>query len=181
MKSDKIISIGIDPSTKTGIAVLQFDKTLGNYEPLLKDVFKSPKDGSGILRADVIAVRIYDLVRDCKLKYGSDPIVVIEGYGFGQASSIRILVEIGTMIRFRLHDLGISYIEVAPTALKKFVTGKGNAKKELMLLEVYKRWGIDCETNDEADAVGLGMYGLAVNGLITVPKIHLAKELINQG
>lgn len=56
------------------------------------------------------------------------------------------------------------YILVAPSALKKFVTGKGNAKKELMMLEVFKRFGIDTSDNNIADAVGLMHIGLAIAG-----------------
>ena len=33
--------------------------------------------------------------------------------------------------------------------------GKGNAAKELMLKEVFRRWGYDTSSNDQADAYAL--------------------------
>ena len=65
-------------------------------------------------------------------------------------------------------------MEVAPTSLKKFVTGKGNAKKDLMLLSVYKRWGFDTTNDNKADAYGLAQFGRALLGFDTgVPQVNL--------
>lgn len=99
--------------------------------------------------------------------------IVLEGYGFTRVQNIQSLFEIGTLIRYKLWKYGWKYIEVPPTSLKKFVTGKGNMKKEMMLKEVYKRWNIDCDTNDEADAVGLAHFGMALDGHIEMPKVNM--------
>jgi len=87
---------------------------------------------------------------------------VIEGYGF---ASKRIVpaVELGTMVRMALHSCAIPYIEVAPGTLKKFVLQKGNGEKSLMMKEVYKRWGYDTDSDDEADAFGLAAIGVALH------------------
>ena len=50
---------------------------------------------------------------------------------------------------------------VAPQALKKFVTGKGNVKKDQMKLAVFKRWGVEFPTTDETDAYALAQWGQA--------------------
>lgn len=42
-----------------------------------------------------------------------------------------------------------------PGQIKKFTTGKGNAKKELMMKEVYKRWGFETDSHDVADAYAI--------------------------
>ena len=177
-----IHSIGIDPSTKTGISVTECNRETGLYKSLKREILSAPKGMVGMERANHISIEVQKMVQASRSSLsGCDhikPIIVLEGYGFGHASSIQIIAEIGTLIRFRLMQINFSYIEVAPTALKKFVTGKGNAKKDLMLMEVYKRWGIECKTHDEADAFGLSMYGLAVNGFISVPKAHLDQKLI---
>lgn len=47
---------------------------------------------------------------------------------------------------------------VTPGEVKKFVTGKGNAKKELIIKEVYKRYGFDTDINDIADAYAIARY-----------------------
>ncbi len=64
------------------------------------------------------------------------------------------------MIRLMLKKRGVDYKVIAPGTLKKFVTGKGNAKKDLILLKVYKKWGVEFENDNLADAYGLARMGL---------------------
>jgi Holliday junction resolvasome RuvABC endonuclease subunit len=40
--------------------------------------------------------------------------------------------------------------------IKKFITGTGTAKKELMLLKVYKKFGEEFQDNNICDAFCLG-------------------------
>jgi len=49
---------------------------------------------------------------------------------------------------------------VTPGELKKFVTGKGNSKKELILLKTFKKWGVEFDNNNLADAYGLARMAL---------------------
>lgn len=67
-------------------------------------------------------------------------------------------------IRYQLHLLGLSFHLITPSRLKKWATGRGNAKKDEIMLAVYKRWGIETRTSDEADAVALATLGLALAG-----------------
>jgi len=46
-------------------------------------------------------------------------------------------------------------LQVPPMTLKKYVTGKGTAKKDEILLQVYKRYGVELSDNNAADAYGL--------------------------
>ena len=39
--------------------------------------------------------------------------------------------------------------------LKKYATGKGTAKKQEMLLQIYKRWGVEFNDDNAADAYAL--------------------------
>ena len=56
----------------------------------------------------------------------------------------------------------IPVIEVSPSSLKQFATGKGNATKDQVLLAVARRHpDIEFTTNDEADAITLVDIGLA--------------------
>ena len=57
-----------------------------------------------------------------------------------------------------------SRVLVTPSQLKKFVTGKGNADKNVVMKEVYKRFHIDTDDDNTADAVVLGHIGLALTG-----------------
>lgn len=61
-----------------------------------------------------------------------------------------------------LEAKGCRVIVCPPTSLKKFVCGKGNAEKSMMIREVFKRWGFDAEDDNQADAAGLLVVGLAM-------------------
>ena len=76
----------------------------------------------------------------------------------------QIQYELGAIIRLALFDSGVNWVEVPPKSLKKFVTGNGNAKKDLMLLGVYKMWDFDTEDDNEADAYALAQFGAAMVG-----------------
>ena len=64
------------------------------------------------------------------------------------------------MIATFLFKNNITFKAIEPTKLKKFVTGKGNSKKELMLLNVYKKWGVEFNDNNLADAYSLARMAL---------------------
>lgn len=86
---------------------------------------------------------------------------VIEGYGFARTANILPLVELGSLIRNQLTLRGIPWIEVAPSSLKKFTTGKGNASKDEMVWAVNELWDIGTRDDNIADAYALSRLGRA--------------------
>ena len=46
-------------------------------------------------------------------------------------------------------------LKVPPMTLKKYASGKGNAKKQEMLLQIYKRWGVEFNDDNAADSYAL--------------------------
>jgi Holliday junction resolvasome RuvABC endonuclease subunit len=46
-------------------------------------------------------------------------------------------------------------LQIPPMTLKKYASGKGNAKKQEMLLQIFKRWGIEFNDDNAADAYAL--------------------------
>jgi crossover junction endodeoxyribonuclease RuvC len=62
--------------------------------------------------------------------------------------------------RVYLYRTNVNYKVIAPGTLKKFVTGKGNSKKDLMLLKTYKRWGVEFDDHNICDAYGLARMAL---------------------
>lgn len=129
--------------------------------------------------------QILDEVRvACRSK---DVIFFIEGYSLGsfaKSTAMSNLIELGGIIRFYLWEQGIPFIIVPPTLLKKFVTGKGNAKKEDIKLGIYKRYAKEFKTSDEADAYGLVAMGYAyftgklLNGKeLTLPEQECMKRI----
>jgi len=87
--------------------------------------------------------------------------VYIEGPAY--MASGKYILQMGALhylLRLYLYRHKVDYKVIAPGTLKKFVTGKGNAKKDLILLKVYKKWGVEFEVDDLADAYGLARMAL---------------------
>lgn len=154
-------AIGIDPSlTNTGVV------TLGGGLLRAIDNIKSKKSGDTptdeMLRLTTI---VDDLVRP--LPKNTTGLVAIEGLAFAarNTSSLSQLSGLNYMLRDAIlnrDDLAFKLIVVAPTSLKKFVTGKGNCQKDLMFLKTYKRWKLTFTDNNLCDAHGLARIAEAV-------------------
>lgn len=58
------------------------------------------------------------------------------------------------IVKLDLFKLGIDYIIAAPSQLKKYIFGKfeKGSKKELVILDIYKKYGVEIRDNDIADA-----------------------------
>jgi crossover junction endodeoxyribonuclease RuvC len=144
--------MGLDLSTATGLACVTSAKKVRHSEQI------QFKKLTGETRINSIAARILAQVEE-----QSPELVVIEDYAVGRFAGAAIVsISIGSVVRFLFWQNDIPFMVVSPTSLKRFVTGAGNAKKENMILEVYKRYGHTSATNDEADAIGLAMMGQAV-------------------
>ena len=66
----------------------------------------------------------------------------------------------GTLVRITIYDYFDDDVrkyplKVPPMTLKKFAAGKGNAKKQEMLLQIYKRWGVEFNDDNAADSYAL--------------------------
>lgn len=85
----------------------------------------------------------------------------IENYAYSKGNQAHQMGELGGVIRTSLYDKDISYIVVSPTTIKKFLTGKGNAPKNVMLKDLYKHFKIDVDNDNEADAITLALLAKA--------------------
>jgi crossover junction endodeoxyribonuclease RuvC len=94
------------------------------------------------------------------------PLVVIEGLSYGKVlGSAFTRAGLHYVVRLELDRLGCPVVVVPPTTLKKFVTGKGNASKELMVSTVAKRTGRLISSDDVADALGLLAFGCELENM----------------
>jgi crossover junction endodeoxyribonuclease RuvC len=87
--------------------------------------------------------------------------VYIEGPSF--SSSGKFVLQMGALhyyIRIFLLKKSTNFRIIAPGTLKKFVTGTGKGKKELMLLKVYKKWNVEFDNNNLCDAYSLARMAL---------------------
>jgi len=78
---------------------------------------------------------------------------------FGSAIN---LISLGTLMRIALYNKGLPFYVPTASQLKKYVTGKGNCQKNLVLREVYKRWGVDAKDDNQADACTLAYMAEAI-------------------
>lgn len=105
--------------------------------------------------------------------------VLIEGFSFGsRGAGVSKMYGIGWTIRIMLTEEVFKWEEVAPTALKKFASNKGNAKKEDLVLPVFKKWGFESSSNDITDAYVLSKMAWSMynpEGLLEYEKEVLKK------
>lgn len=157
------ILLGLDVSlTSTGIALLDADTTY-----ILDSLKTLPIDGIHVERHHKILTALTFHLNWIKENVSEDADIwgVIEGYAYGKdpkrGSQVITLAEIGGLVRYVVwRYTGHPLIVVAPNTLKLFVTGHGHAKKEQMLLFLFKKYGIEFKNNDEAEAFALAKMGL---------------------
>lgn len=143
--------IGIDPSTKTGFVALDEHGTVLRAKELTGAGTQDPK-------------RMVTLIDEIMAHIQKDDVIAIEGFGFASQQAIQ-LGGIGWGIRMALFRRGIPYIEVPPTSVKKFATGKGNTKKDEMVLPIFKRWGFEHSSDNVRDAFVLAQIALAIQAM----------------
>lgn len=146
--------IGIDPSlTATGVCILHE----GNAQ--LVTIHSYP--GDDLERITEIAEAINDLVS----KIRQPAAACIEGLSHGSHNGKAAeRAALHYFIRAKLRARSIPVYAVAPASLKKFITGGGKAEKSTIVREVYKRWGIEANDDNQADASGLAYVAAAIVG-----------------
>lgn len=146
--------LGLDLSlTSTGV----FLKTILGQESF-EIKTKPDQFENSILRCDHIAQTIVAFVN--KTKPG---MIAVEDYFAGRMlGSVIQLAELGTLVRYALMKNGSHFYTVAPTQLKKFCTSKGSGDKDNILKGVYKKWNVDVNSNNIADACVLAYIAEAI-------------------
>ena len=149
-----MVVLGLDPSlTGTGFSVIDNDKLL------FSECYK-PKNKTGPKRLIEIGCKISEVIDAYKPE-----LICLEGYSFGSRGRALFQIgELGGLIRVLLHKTGIKWLEITPSQVKKFAAGVGNCGKDIIMQQVYKRWGMEFKTSDEADAFVLAKIGTVLLG-----------------
>lgn len=99
--------------------------------------------------------RLSDFIEEYK---NNIKLTALENYAYGKASAgdggrVFEIGEWGGIVRLYLFENNYEFILPSPLQIKKYVTGKGDpkTKKELIILDIYKNYGIELRNNDIAD------------------------------
>jgi Holliday junction resolvasome RuvABC endonuclease subunit len=158
------ISIGIDQSL-TGFALSAVSVELPTEH--MTWVYKSPY--SGVQRLDDIQTFLYDRFEWLKERENTPIDVAMEGTVLASQAAL-VLGELAATVKLfffehffetnnyfpALDQVLRTPLQVPPMTLKKYATGKGTAKKQEMLLQMYKRWGVEFNDDNAADSYALG-------------------------
>ena len=151
-------TVGIDQSySGLAMTLLRGDDT---HDTLLGK-FSSDKYGTGVNRLlvidDWLITNLYGWA-DAGEKITH---VCMEGYSASSKFGREKAGELGATVKRAVYEVFSDDVKaltcyptiVAPTALKKFVTGSGAAgKKNLMLLATYRKWGVEFDDDNKADS-----------------------------
>lgn len=150
------ISIGIDQSL-TGFAVTFLQ--VSDPTQFVTYVYKSPYNG--VQRLKDISEWLMEKFESFRDHYILD--IAMEGTVLASQSAL-VLGELSATVKLTIWDYFADYdkqphlqtpLQIPPMTLKKYAAGKGNAKKQEMLLQIYKRWGIEFNDDNAADSYAL--------------------------
>lgn len=160
-----MIVVGIDLSlTHTGYAILN-EKGIVLMSGVIKSKPCGPKPMDETKRIVKIAQEVMGKIGKITPDWGEEILVSIEGLAFmAQGTSLTQLSGLNYIVRSLLLELEIPFLIVAPTTLKKFITGSGKGDKDMMMMSVYKNYKFESMDNNECDAYSLAVCGLAVLG-----------------
>lgn len=144
-------SIGIDTSfTGTGFAIHDDSKPKGEQFEF-KTIKTKPEDFKD--DTDRIIFIRDEIIKSIPDDHGEVYIEdVFVGHGPSAGASLRLSLLAGC-VRAGLRDKGISFKVVQPTMVKKYICGKGSAPKEVIMMMVLKKYGIETSDNNQADAI----------------------------
>lgn len=86
-------------------------------------------------------------------------------------------IELVGVIKYQLFMIGIPFLEIGQSTLKKFAVGKGKAEKGELMLRLFKEFGIEAKNNDESDACWLAILG---KGFCIGSELKWRQEIIDK-
>lgn len=147
------VAIGIDQSL-TGFALTVL--SVEDPTKFVTWVYKSPY--FGIERLVDIRIWLLDHLLWLDKHEFDVKDIAMEGTVLASHAAL-VLGELSATVRLAIYDHyegNLRFpLKVPPMTLKKYAAGKGNAKKQEMLLQIYKRWGIEFTNDNAADSYAL--------------------------
>lgn len=176
MKSPVICTVGIDLSmAATGLTVYRNDGGEPSSCAELQTVKTKPKDyDTDIERRESIVDYIMG-----KIPEGVSMVMVEDYYiprNPKRIGSAIALIELGSLMRSAMWRRKVPFAVPVASQIKKFATGKGNAGKEVVFRDVWRRWKIDAKDDNQADSCALAFMAEAAFRVVNnLPVDHLPK------
>ncbi|MGW1261150.1 hypothetical protein ACWD7Y_04215 [Streptomyces drozdowiczii] len=169
--------LGIDQSYSR-CAVVTYTPATGRTEVEGFD-FSPKKSGTGPQRLAHVHWVLREYFQAQRLT-GTVGAIAYEGYSYGSKWKREELGELGGIMRLALVQTWPPHLlhTVAPTSVKKYVTGSGRADKDKMLLSVYMRWKFEAPDHDTADAYTLARIAAALDS-DEPPELKFQQEVID--
>jgi crossover junction endodeoxyribonuclease RuvC len=140
-----MLYIGLDPSF-TGVGIITLNN---NAEIVTSKLFETKS-------TEEMEDRIVSIWKEINKYIEKDSTIYMEGISHNSKGDAGLqLSALHYYIRIMLKSENLKYKVIPPTVLKKFITGKGNVKKNVMLLKVYQKFGIEFDNDNLADAYSL--------------------------
>ncbi len=146
-------TLALDLATTTGWAMIANSLiTSGSKSFARKPATKTRPASTPGEPFHLFDVWLNELIRTSK----PDTIVYEEVYRWMSSSAAHTFCGLRAIVLKTCHYKNITNKGYSPTEIKKFFTGKGNAKKEHMIAEAKKRWpDLNLTSDDEVDAIAL--------------------------
>lgn len=153
--TDDLFVVGLDPSLQaTGLALPNGRSTIGSTR-------------TGATWADRrgrylgIVAKITSAITGHADYSAHRCVILVEHYAFGvNTAGHADVIELGFLLRWHLAPRCAALVEVNQSTLKKYATGRGNAKKPDLRVELLKRAGVDEPDDNRVDAAWLRYMGL---------------------
>jgi len=157
--------VGLDLSTKTGLVIIDESGKVLIEKELKSETKKDPQ-------------RMIDLTEQVLSHLKKDDVIAIEGFSYAsKGRGMSFQFGYGYSVQIALYTNDFKYLIVAPSQVKKFATGLGNASKESMILPIYKKWGYEHESDNVRDAFILAQIARATISDVKLTKFQ--KEVID--
>lgn len=138
--SNEKVYVGIDPSTKTGLVVIDKEGNVLQAGELRSEYKDDPR-------------RMLDLAKKLRKHLTKYSVVCIENWSYNSSGrGVSVQYGIGWAFRFVLFEQSIPYAEIAPTSAKKFATGSGRANKQDIINAAEDKFGFATKSDNVADA-----------------------------
>lgn len=174
--ASRILYVGIDLSfSATGICVSN-----KKFDRVSTGIISSRKDDSLFDRVRYISQEIRNYIASQVVKGTKIKCIAIEQLAYGSRSHRQLQI---AYLHYRVRvDLMEWYVKefkadcplyvVPPSTLKKFVTGKGNCKKNVMLKCCYQNWEFDTNDDNICDAYCVCRYAVTKKLFKTPPTLE---------